>query len=99
MNSLETWFTWTGQMQNSDQIFADVQTVSTLQGTQMTAVLNRKPVFLYFFSLDHFGGKCKRADYIFFPYVCTQFDEYTRGNINITLDPCFMGKVLKPNTM
>lgn len=72
MNSLETWFTWTGQMQNSDQIFADVQTVSTLQGTQMTAVLNRKQVLLYLCSLDHFGGKCKRAEYIFFFRFCLE---------------------------
>lgn len=48
-----------GLMQNFDQKFADIQTVSTLQGTQMTAVLNTNPVFLYFCYLDRFGGKCK----------------------------------------
>lgn len=52
-------------MQTFDQKSAEVQTVSTLQGTQMTAVLNTNPVFLYFCYPDHFGGQCKRADYFF----------------------------------
>lgn len=38
-NSLVTWFTWTGLMQNFAQKFADVQPVITFQGTQLTAVL------------------------------------------------------------
>lgn len=46
-------------MQNFDQTCADVQTVSTLQRTQMTAILNTNPVLLSVCYLDHFGGKCK----------------------------------------